>query len=85
MRLVADLTRCQGYGQCVYFAPEVFALDGPEALHFVGDPDDGERQRVLGAAACPVQAITVDEPERALRPAATADGRVVIIGASLAG
>ena len=42
MRLVVDLTKRQGYGQCAFLAPPVFVMDGEEALHFHGDPDDGE-------------------------------------------
>jgi ferredoxin len=32
MRTVVDLTRCQGYAQCVFLAPEVFELHGEEGL-----------------------------------------------------
>ena len=54
-----DLTRCQGYGQCAFLAPEVFRMRGHEAL--MDDPDEGQREGVLrAAAACPVQAIRVD-------------------------
>jgi NADPH-dependent 2,4-dienoyl-CoA reductase/sulfur reductase-like enzyme/ferredoxin len=113
MKLVVDLTRCQGYGQCAYFAPDVFRMRGREVLMDNPEPDDGERERVLrAAAACPVQAIRVDRIARrgVLRPASTAafaatipmqriapgllaagveafrhSGRIVIVGASLAG
>ena len=99
MRLVVDLTKCQGYGQCAFLAPDVFRMDGEEALHYHGDPPDAERERILrAAAACPVQAIQLDRPGasngRAAPPGANgavADGsflrtgRVVIVGASLAG
>ena len=62
MRLVVDLNRCQGYAQCVFLAPEVFELRGAEALHYDPNPDDAERLRVLrAAAACPVQAILVEQ------------------------
>jgi ferredoxin len=65
MRLVVDLNRCQAYAQCVFLAPEVFVLHGEESLRYLPNPDDGERARVLrAAAACPVQAIEV-EPEPA--------------------
>ncbi|MEU0836277.1 ferredoxin, partial [Streptomyces sp. NPDC005969] len=30
MRIVVDLTRCQGYAQCVFLAPKVFELHGEE-------------------------------------------------------
>ncbi|HUR05902.1 MAG TPA: FAD-dependent oxidoreductase [Nonomuraea sp.] len=100
MRVVVDLTRCQGYGQCVFLAPDVFTMPGQEALMYDTGPDDDQREHVLrAAAACPVQAIHVGRmttqhrtmrPE--LAPAATGgdgefkrNGRIVIVGASLAG
>jgi ferredoxin len=51
MRLVVDLTKCQGYGQCAFMAPSTFVMDGEEGLHFVAEPPDAERERVLRAAA----------------------------------
>ncbi|MET8796906.1 ferredoxin [Nocardia sp. NPDC004568] len=61
MRIVVDLNRCQGYAQCVPLAPEVLELLGEEALSYDPNPDDTQRLRVLrAAAACPVQAILVE-------------------------
>src|SRR5215469_2696469 len=61
MRLAVNLTRCQGYGQCAFLAPDVFHMRGGEALMANPEPDEGQRERVLrAAAACPVQAIRVD-------------------------
>jgi NADPH-dependent 2,4-dienoyl-CoA reductase/sulfur reductase-like enzyme/ferredoxin len=61
MRLVVDLTRCQGYAQCAFLAPDVFRMRGDEALMDDPEPGDAQRDRVLrAAAACPVQAIRVD-------------------------
>jgi NADPH-dependent 2,4-dienoyl-CoA reductase/sulfur reductase-like enzyme/ferredoxin len=93
VRLVVDLTRCQGYGQCAFAAPEVFRMPGYEALLYNGDPDDAQREKVLqAAAACPVRAIVLDLDAGgpAPRPAAGAGRsssveRIVIVGASLAG
>ena len=121
MKLVVDLTRCQGYGQCAYFAPGVFQMRGNEILMDNPDPDDDQRERVMrAAAACPVQAIRVDGiarrdaaalapetgPESGTGPGLAAavpaqrtapgiiaaavetfrrSGRIVIVGASLAG
>ncbi|MFE9094753.1 ferredoxin [Streptomyces sp. NPDC007264] len=61
MRLVVDLNRCQGYAQCAFLAPDVFALYGEESL--VYNPRAGEEQReklARAVAACPVQAITAE-------------------------
>ncbi|WP_432855566.1 FAD-dependent oxidoreductase [Amycolatopsis sp. CA-161197] len=99
MRLVVDLTRCQGYAQCAFLAPSVFTLHGDgEALLYDPDPSDEQRERVLRAtAACPVQAIVLDRgpAENGGRAAAARrdgmneeflrTGRIVIVGASLAG
>ncbi|MFF4211251.1 ferredoxin [Streptomyces sp. NPDC001796] len=61
MRLVVDLNRCQGYAQCAFLAPDVFALHGEESLVYNPHADEGQRERLARAvAACPVQAILVD-------------------------
>ncbi|MBH1938052.1 NAD(P)/FAD-dependent oxidoreductase [Streptomyces sp. AV19] len=67
-------------------------MDGDEALLYDPGPDDAQREKVLrAAAACPVQAIAVDgAAARHPRPAGSGEGfrrtgRVVIVGASLAG
>jgi ferredoxin len=61
MRIIVDLNRCLGYAQCVFLAPAVFKLHGEEALMYDPNPDDTMRLKILrAAAACPVQAIKVD-------------------------
>ncbi|WP_433063273.1 FAD-dependent oxidoreductase [Dactylosporangium sp. CS-033363] len=103
MRVVVNLTRCQGYAQCAFLAPEVFRMHGNEALLYDAEPDEAFRAHVQqAAAACPVQAILVDRlgAREAARPvtagegpgrldagleALRRDGRIVIVGASLAG
>jgi ferredoxin len=61
MRIVVDLNRCQSYGQCVFAAPTVFRFHGEEALEYDYAPDDELRTQVRrAAAACPVQAISID-------------------------
>ncbi|MBO1418443.1 ferredoxin [Streptomyces sp. FH025] len=62
MKIVVDLNRCQGYAQCVFLAPRVFELHGEEALLYVPQAPEDQRERVRrAAAACPVQAILVEE------------------------
>jgi NADPH-dependent 2,4-dienoyl-CoA reductase/sulfur reductase-like enzyme/ferredoxin len=104
MKLVVDLTRCQGYAQCAFLAPSAFTMHGDEALLYDPDPSDDQRERVLrAAAACPVQAIVLDRvgsrngarQADAVRRAEAVrggsdrgflgSGRIVIVGASLAG
>ncbi len=98
-----DLTRCEGYGQCAFLAPRVFRMHGEESLMYDLNPDDADgalRERVFSAAAaCPVQAITVEGLKHrhtsngahaSMRTdrygqAPSRVGRIVIVGASLAG
>ncbi|MFE7612133.1 ferredoxin [Streptomyces celluloflavus] len=70
MRVVVDLSRCEGYAQCAFLAPDAFRMRGEEALMYDSNPDDAQRDRVLrAAAACPVQAILVDRLEGRDAPA----------------
>ncbi|MFG2619182.1 ferredoxin [Streptomyces sp. NPDC048507] len=61
MRLVVDLNRCQGYAQCAFLAPDVFAMHGDESLLYDPQASDDQRENVERAVhACPVRAILVD-------------------------
>jgi ferredoxin len=63
MRVQVDLNRCQLYAQCCFLAPDIFKLEGEEALVYHPSPEEGMREKVLkAAAACPTRAITM-EPE----------------------
>ncbi|MBB6349293.1 ferredoxin [Nonomuraea muscovyensis] len=60
MRVHVDMTLCQTHAQCVFAAPDVFALDGDDVLTYEAAPDDALTGEVeLAARACPVQAITL--------------------------
>src|SRR3954463_6586027 len=76
MKLVVDLTRCQGYAQCAFLAPDAFTMHGDgEALLYDPEPSDELRERVLrAAAACPGQALVLDPrpAENRAAPAAAA-------------
>jgi ferredoxin len=64
MKIVVDLNRCQGYAQCAFLAPAVFEIHGEEVLLYAPRAPDGERERVRrAAAACPVQAILVEDDD----------------------
>ena len=64
MRLAVDLTKCQGYAQCAFAAPDVFTMHRDEALLYDPNPDEAQRERVLRAvAACPVQAIKLNQTD----------------------
>ncbi|MEV4508689.1 FAD-dependent oxidoreductase [Dactylosporangium sp. NPDC049525] len=89
MRVVVDLTKCQGYAQCAFLAPSSFQMQGDEALMYDPSPADDQRDRIdRAAAACPVQAIQIDRLSVHDMPPVNVEdrpSRVVIIGASLAG
>ncbi|WP_238012231.1 FAD-dependent oxidoreductase [Dactylosporangium sp. AC04546] len=90
MRVVVDLTKCQGYAQCAFLAPAAFQMQGDEALLYDPEPSEEQRDKVRrAAAACPVQAIQIDrlaiqDMPRVATAAANA-ARIVVVGASLAG
>lgn len=90
MRVVVDLTKCQGYAQCAYLAPSAFQMQGDEALMYDPAPSEDQREHVRrAAAACPVQAIQIDRVALQDLPHVDANtvgaGRIVVVGASLAG
>jgi len=75
MKIGVDLNRCQSYGQCVFAAPTVFRMHGEESLEYDYEPDEALRTQVeRAAAACPVQAISIER----------ADEPLVILGGSQA-
>ncbi|MCX4696768.1 ferredoxin [Streptomyces sp. NBC_01408] len=78
MRLVVDLNRCQGYAQCAFLAPDVFAMHGDESLLYNPEAAAEQRENVARAvAACPVGAILVeytDEDLEAVTGAAAHSG-----------
>jgi ferredoxin len=64
MKITVDLNRCQCYAQCAFLAPNVFEIHGEEALMYNAIAPEHERQRVRrAAAACPVQAILLNDEE----------------------
>lgn len=66
MKIVVDLNRCQCYAQCAFLAPNVFEIHGEEALMYTPLVHEHERERLRRAvAACPVQAILLDDEHEA--------------------
>ena len=62
MRIIVDYALCEGHGQCLLAAPEVFDLpDGADQVVVLNaDPDDAAEPAVVRAAAmCPAQALTL--------------------------
>lgn len=62
MRVRVDLDKCQGYGNCVAAAPDVFDLaDNGLVLLLEETQSDDRAEDVLQAVKlCPVQAIDVE-------------------------
>ena len=64
MKIAIDRDRCEGHGQCLAAAPDVFDLDDDGiAVLRTSEPitDDLAEQAAAAAAVCPVAALTVDE------------------------
>ena len=67
MKIVVELNRCQSYGQCVFAAPTVFRMRNEESLEYDYEPDQALRMQVeRAAAACPVQAISIERADEPL-------------------
>jgi ferredoxin len=65
LRVVADRSRCCGYGLCAQLCPQVFKLD-ENGLVYVASatvPPELEEEAREGAAACPAEALTVETVE----------------------
>ena len=64
MHITIDYSLCQGHGQCLLAAPDVFDIpDGADQVVVLNpDPPEADRDRVIRAAAmCPAMAITLTE------------------------
>jgi 3-phenylpropionate/trans-cinnamate dioxygenase ferredoxin reductase subunit len=61
-KVVADLTACQGYANCVVAADDVFDIDDDGVVVVLkATIDDSDRTRVEEAArSCPVSALRVE-------------------------
>ena len=62
IKIQVDMDKCQHYGQCVFEAPKVFALNSDDRLDYHATADDSERDNVQAAIdVCPMQAISFAE------------------------
>lgn len=62
LRVLVDRTLCQGHGQCVVVAPDVFDLDDDGVMHCVERPDSSHRAAVEFAVRfCPEEALSLGE------------------------
>jgi ferredoxin len=62
IKIQVDMDKCQHYGQCVFEAPNVFALNADDRLDYHATADDSEHDNVQAAIdVCPMQAISFAE------------------------
>lgn len=64
MKIVADVSKCIGAGQCVLFASELFAQGEDDGLVMVLNPEPTEEQREeaeRAVIACPSLAIWLED------------------------
>jgi ferredoxin len=65
MKLLLDRARCQGYGNCVIAAPDVFDIDdsGHVVLLIAADdlPDDRTAEIKQAVRECPVGALAFED------------------------
>ncbi len=62
VRVVADRSRCCGYGLCAQVCPQVYKLDADGLVYLDSDtvPPELEEEAREGAAACPAEALLVE-------------------------
>jgi ferredoxin len=63
MRVRVDLDKCQGYGNCVLAAPDIFDVDDSNLVVLLADPIPDDRAADVRQAVreCPTGALAVDE------------------------
>jgi ferredoxin len=62
LRVVADRSRCCGYGLCAQVCPQVYKLDADGLVYLDSAvvPPELEEEAREGAAACPAEALLVE-------------------------
>ena len=64
MHVTVDYELCEGHGQCILAAPEVFDLpdDSEQVVLLDPDPPPAAHAAVIQAAAmCPAQALRIED------------------------
>ncbi len=63
-RVIADRSKCCGYGLCAAICPEVYKLDADGLVYLDSEfvPAGSEEAAIEGAAACPAEALIVEAP-----------------------
>lgn len=62
-KVVADRSRCCGYGLCASVCPSIYKLDADGLVYLDSDlvPVELEEEAREGAAVCPAEAIWLEE------------------------
>lgn len=63
MKVIANVELCEGHGECVIAAPEVFDLDdsGDSVVVLVEEPSREQEASVMAAVSlCPVAALRAE-------------------------
>lgn len=65
LRVSADRSRCCGYGLCAQLCPQLYKLDEGGLVYLDTEfvPEGMEEEAREGAAACPAEAILIEEVE----------------------
>jgi len=63
LRVIVDRGRCCGYGLCAQLCPEVYKLDENGLVYVESElvPGGLEEEAREGAAACPAEALVIEE------------------------
>lgn len=63
MKVVVDLDLCQGHGQCIEVAPEIFEMDDDGyALVMIERPGEALQPKLYTAVQrCPAEAIKIEQ------------------------
>lgn len=65
LRVIVDRSRCCGYGLCAQLCPEVYKLDENGLVYVESEsiPSGLEEEAMEGAAACPAEALIIQEAQ----------------------
>lgn len=63
LRVIADRSKCCGYGLCAQVCPQVYKLDESGLVYMDSDivPAGLEEEAREGAACCPAEALVIEE------------------------
>ena len=63
MKVLADRSKCQGYGNCVIAEPRVFDLDedGLVKILVEGPPEELREQVMQAVRDCPTRALALED------------------------